>query len=192
MNDNKNILVFIYDGMADFEMTLAYHRVGSERHFKIITIAYKKDFVQSAVGVKYQPELTVTEALNMQQVEGLIIPGGAIVEQKPELNKLINKLNDEHKLLAAICIGPQYLAKSGVLRHKQFTTSVNEESFKNDFGEEDPFDRCFYLEKRVVRDGNITTAKGIAFVDFAIEICDYLGIVKTQLEKQEMLDLYKS
>ena len=36
----------------------------------------------------------------------------------------------------------------------------------------------------MVRDGNIITAQGIAFIDFAIEICDWFNLFESQGEKE--------
>lgn len=51
------------------------------------------------------------------------------------------------------------------------------------FGEKDPFRRENFVSKRVVRDENIITAQGIAFIDFAIEICDWFKLFETQEDR---------
>ena len=48
-----------------------------------------------------------------------------------------------------------------------------------------------FLEKRVVRDRNIITAQGIAFVDFAIEICDWFNLFENQKEKESFVKSIK-
>jgi hypothetical protein len=56
---------------------------------------------------------------------------------------------------------------------------------------EDPFPRDTYVAENVVRDTNIITAVGNAFVDFSMEILDYFGNFKDQKEKKEYTGHYK-
>lgn len=55
----------------------------------------------------------------------------------------------------------------------------------------DPFPRDTYINKNVVRDNNIITAVGNAFVDFSIEILDYFGRFKDEKEKRTYSSHYK-
>lgn len=185
----EKILCYIYDDMVDFEMTLACHLVNKE----IIPIAYEIKVIRSNSGMCYYPMATVKEALEYTDVAGLIIPGGQNDEQRQKLTELINKLNGQGKLLAAICAGPQYLARSGVLKDKKYTTALTQDKLKEYFPKvlEDPFPRDTYVNENVVRDNNIITAVGNAFVDFSIEICDYFGNFKDEKEKRSYSSHYK-
>lgn len=185
----EKILCFIYDHMVDFEMTLACHLVNKE----IIPIAYEIKVIRSNSGMCYYPIATVKEALEYRDVAGLIIPGGQNDEQRQELTELINKLNGQGKLLAAICAGPQYLARSGVLKGKKYTTALTQDKLKEYFPKilVDPFPRDTYVNENVVRDNNIITAVGNAFVDFSIEIRDYFGNFKDEKEKRSYSSHYK-
>jgi 4-methyl-5(b-hydroxyethyl)-thiazole monophosphate biosynthesis len=177
------ILCFIYDGMVDFEMTLACHLLDKE----IVPISYEIKVIKSKSGMYYYPRATVKESLAYIDVEGLIIPGGFNDEQRQELTELINNLNDQGKLLSAICAGPQYLARAGILKGKKYTTTLTEDKIKEYFPmvSEDPFPRDTYVNENVVRDKNIITAVGNAFVDFSIEILDYFGNFKDETEKKK-------
>lgn len=185
------VLAFIYDEMADFELTFAATVVGRWMEKELVIIAYENKEVVSKPGIKYLPHITVKEALDLEEIEGIIIPGGWRDEIRPELHELLNKLNDEGKFLAAICAGPQYLARTGLLDNKKFTTSLTVE-YLDDNEKDDPFTWDNYIDENVVRDGNIITAKGSAFVDFGIEIFDFykifddpaLGITKEQMAKE--------
>jgi len=183
------VLCFIYEGMVDFEMTLACHLVDK----KIVPIAYETKVIKSKSGMCYYPMCTIKEALKYADIDGLIIPGGYNDEQRDELTELINKLNSQAKLLAAICAGPQYLARAGVLKGKKYTTTLTEDKLNEYFPmvSEDPFPRDTYVNENVVRDANIITAVGNAFVDFSIEILDYFGNFKDEEEKRECANHYK-
>ena len=183
------ILCFIYEEMVDFEMTLACHLLNRE----IVCIAYEKKVIKSKSGIRYYPMATVKDALDFTDVEALIIPGGFNDEQRQDLTDLIQNLNNKGKLLAAICAGTQYLARAGVLQGKMYTTVLTQEKLREFFPMtlEDPFPRETYINKHVVKDQNIITALGNAFIDFSAEILDYFKLFKEEKEKQDMSNHYK-
>ncbi|MCY6354478.1 DJ-1/PfpI family protein [Clostridium sp. ZS2-4] len=128
----------------------------------------------------------ITDVLN-EDIEGLIIPGGWYGETKSELIELINNLNLKGKLVSAICgIGTIFLAKAGVLHNVKYTTPAFQwtQEHIDVFGEKDPFTRENFVSERVVRDGNIIIAQGIAFIDFAIEICDWFNLFQSKEERE--------
>ncbi len=169
------ILCFVSDEMADFEVTLALQILISAGNREIITVGSEASPVVSQTGFTHLPQQTIWQAMQIAGVEALIIPGGPIRPQPDGLSELIQKLDSEQKLLAAICFGPQYLGRAGVLDCHRFTTSCSTETIRS-LQVPDPYPRGNYVEERVVRDGNVITAKGRAFVDFAFAIFDYLGI----------------
>ena len=192
----NTILVFLYDGMADFEITFLTHLLGGDSGKNIVTIASSLDIITSKAGVKYQPHITVDTALetyDRELIEGIIIPGGWHKETPDALIDLLKRLHDDKKLLAAICAGPRFLAKADILKGVKYTTSVAEwtDAHQDFFEERDPFPRYNYTGDRVTRDQHVVTAIGVAFVDFAIEVCDYLNLYGDEEEKLEFEHLIK-
>ncbi|MBL4932156.1 DJ-1/PfpI family protein [Clostridium paridis] len=189
----SKILVFIFDGMTDYEITFITHLLNSDAGKEIITISYTDEIIKAKSGFVYKPHKLVKDVLN-EDVDGLIIPGGWYGETKPELMDLIEKLNSKHRLISAICgAGTVYLAKSGILQNAKYTTPVVEwtEKHAEVFGEKDPFPRNNFVSERVVRDKNIITAQGTAFVDFAVEICDWFDLFQGEEEKNNFLKSIK-
>ena len=179
------ILVFIYDGMTDYEITLITHLLGADAGKEIIAIAYEDKIIESRSGLLYKPAKLVSDVIN-EDVDGLIIPGGWYGDTRQELLQLINNLNFNKKLLGAICgAGTVFLAKAGVLKNIKFTTPITEWTQKHIevFGETDPFPRENFVLDRVVKCENVITAQGIAFIDFAIEICDWFNLFENQEDK---------
>ena len=181
----KEVLCFIYDGFADFEIVLTCSFLNGDDNYKVTYVAYEKTPVYSWGGLKINPDKTVAEIDAIADVEGLIIPGGDNRIIKPELEKLIKRLNEEKKLLAAICAGPEFLAKTGILKGKKYTTSEEPLSYEEK-NEIDPFPRSSYVESRVIQDGNIITAKGHAFIDFALKIWDWFDLYDNEKEKEDL------
>ena len=189
----NKILIFIFDGMTDYEIAFIAHLLNSDAGKEIITISYKDNLIMGKTGFTYKPSKLVKDVLN-EDVEGLIIPGGWFGDTKPELMELINNLNFKGKLLGAICgAGTVFLAKAGILNNVKYTTPVIDWTQKHIdvFGEKDPFPRNNFISQRVVRDSNIITAQGIAFVDFAIEICDWFNLFDDQEERKNFTNNIK-
>ena len=185
----KEVLCFIYDGFADFETVLTCSALNEEDNYKVIYIAYETTPVCSSGGLKINPDKTVSEIDDIKDIEGLIIPGGGTRILKPELENLIKRLNEEKKLLAAICAGPEFLAKTGILNGKQYTTSAAPQSYEEK-NETDPFPRNSYVETRIIQDGNIITAQGYAFTDFALKIWDWYNLYDNETEKEDLRKNY--
>lgn len=172
----KSIFVFIYDDMADFEITFITHLLAADLGLEIVTISYEDKLIRSKSGIIYKPEKLIKDVLK-EDADGLIIPGGWNGEIRPELIKLIQSINSKGNLLGAICAGTRFLAKAGVLDNVSYTTSIINwtETHRKNYMEDDPFPRQNFILDRVIRDSNVITAQGNAFIDFAIEVVDWFG-----------------
>lgn len=179
------VLCFLYQDMAEFEVTFLFHRLKTLGMKEIISIGYEREPVTSQSGFVFIPNFTVKEAFQFEDVEALIIPGGPITPSSTELTGLLQKLDREGKLLAAICNGPQFLGRAGILDHHQFTTSCSAEHIRS-LGVTDPFPRGNYHNQRIVRDENVITATGRAFIDFSFAVFAWLNIFKTGEEMEEL------
>lgn len=189
----SKILVFIFDDMTDFEVTFAMHLLSTESNKEIITISYDDKVIRGKSGLSYIPSKKISD-LSFDDIDGLIIPGGWYGDNRPELTTLIQGLNKRGKLLAGICgAGTVLLAKAGVLNNVKYTTPVITwgNKHKEIFGETDPFPRENFHLDRFVRDNNIITAQGLAFIDFAIEICDWFNLFEKNGDKEKFIRTFK-
>jgi putative intracellular protease/amidase len=184
------VLCFTYENMADFETVLACHMLVGIAKKEIVSVGYEKEPIKALSKLLYTPEITVKEAINLDDVEGLIIPGGFGRECREELIELIQKLHGDKKLICAICAAPEFLAKAGILDYHSYTTTLGEDYFKEN-GIKDCFPRKNYLEEKVVRHENVITAKGKSFIDFGIEILDYFNIFDDAEDKEMCGRSYK-
>lgn len=182
----SSVLCFVSDEMADFEVTLAFQLLKASGGREIVSVGYDRSPVTGQSGFTYLPQATLRQAVDMPDVEALIIPGGPIRAQRQDLTELIQKIDAEKKLLAAICFGPQYLGRAGILDRHCFTTSCSEETIKS-LQAPDPFPRKNYVEERVVRDEHVITSKGGAFVDFAFAVSDYLNVFAGKSDEKQKL-----
>lgn len=182
------IFIFIYDNMADFEITPIAHILGTDLRKEIVTIAYENNIIKSLSGLEYKPQMLVKDVVE-GNADGLIIPGGWNGELRSELIELIQNINLKGKLLGAICGGPYFLAKANILKNRKYTTSMIEwtEMHKQQYEEIDPFPREGFINARVVVDKNLITSQGVAFIDFTCEICDWFKLFKSEDEKNQFL-----
>ena len=185
----KKIAIYIYEGMADFEISLLCHLLVSDCGVEIMIVSNDTDVIKSKSGIKYLPDETIVN-LDLDEGEGLIIPGGWLENLTDELIELVRKLNDDNKLIAAICAAPWILAKAGILEDIKYTTSISEwgDKHKDFFKIDNPFPKGNHIDCNCYRDRNIITAKGTSFIDFSVEVCDYLELFSSDNEKKELLN----
>ncbi|HUU78369.1 MAG TPA: DJ-1/PfpI family protein [candidate division Zixibacteria bacterium] len=185
----KKVLIFLYHGCAEFEITVTCWQIAESSDYDIVTIAYDKSPISTNSGFTMIPDQLISEVQMTEDIAGIIIPGGSLLDLRVELQSLIQNLNNQNKMLAAICAGPQYFAASQVIGSRNFTTSRTPERYK-ELKESDPFNWNQFVDTRIVVDGNLVTAKGFAFSDFAIEIWSYLGILSSKEEREEWKSLF--
>lgn len=184
------ILCYIYDGMADFDITFLLHRLRNTGDYEIVSISDSTDKIMAQSGLEYVPANKIDDVTDLEDVEALIIPGGPINNQQNSICPFIKNMISNGKLVAAICFAPQFLGRAGVLKEYKYTTSCSENKIKQ-LGCDDPFVWSNYIDQRVVVDRNVITAQGYAFVDFAEAVCDYLSIFKDDMQKYEQIERVK-
>lgn len=168
------IYCYLYPEFADFEVTILLHRLHNAGGMQVITLGEKMEPVKSQSGLVYLPDALLSRA-RAEDAAGLVIPGGPICNQQNAALPLIRAMDEQGRLLAAICFGPQFLGRAGVLDRHLFTTSCSEETIRH-LGVADPFPRQNFRDARVWQDGHVITAQGHAPVDFAAAVCRYFGV----------------
>lgn len=186
----KKVLCYIYDQMADFEVSLLLHRLRNTGKMEIISISETCDSLTAQSGLTYIPQKRIVDVTDMSEVSALIIPGGPINNEQNAVCELACKLLNDGRLVAAICFAPQFLGRAGILENYRYTKSCSAEKIAA-LGCDDPFNWENYVEKRVVTDKNLITAQGYAFVDFAKAVCDYLKIFENSRQEYEQIDRIK-
>lgn len=184
------ILCYIYDGMADFEISLLLHRLRNTGKKEIVVISESLEKLTAQSGLSYVPDKRIEDIKDIDEFEALIIPGGPIDNAQNAICEIALKMIQSGKLVAAICFAPQFLGRAGILDDYTFTTSCSAQKSRQ-LGCEDPFNREHYVLERVVRDRNLITAQGYAFVDFAMEVCNYLDIFEDEQQAYEQLGRVK-
>lgn len=186
----EKILCYIYEGMADFEISLLLHRLRNTGKREIVAVSEKKEPFTAQSGLHYTADKLISEITSIDEYEALIIPGGPIDNTQNEICPVIQQMIQADKLVAAICFAPQFLGRAGILSQYRFTTSCSAQKIRQ-LGVADPFYRENEVDVRCHTDRNVITAKGYAFVDFALAVCDTLQIFETKQLRYEQLERVK-
>ncbi len=163
----------VFNGFSDWEPAFILPEL-RQNSVEITTLGFSKKNITSRGGLKIQPERSL-EDLSLDEVKYLIIPGGALWEEKiPEsLCRLVQNLHASGCFLAAICGATLLLSETGLLNTVQHTSNALDylKHFSSAYKGE-----TFYRSDLAVYDGNIVTASGVGALEFAKEILAALKI----------------
>lgn len=138
--------------------------------YKVITASSSLRTAKGMLGGKVRPDILLKN-VKIKDFEAIIFVGGSGSTEYWD-SKIAHKLAREavkhKKILAAICLAPGTLAKSGVLKNKKATIFVSGKNVLEKNG-------AIYINKNVVIDKNIITANGpAASEEFAKKILNLL------------------
>ena len=183
------IAFFYYDGFAEFEIVL----VGLIFHRKhdIISIALENREYRSEECQRFCVDQAIQD-VDIDSIELLVIPGG---EPEPlvanlELKGLVENLVARNRKVAGICGGASLLAGLGILKGRKCTGGTC--GVKPGDDEYKYYSDTVLSDEHVVVDGNIVTAQGQAYVEFAIELARQLGWCEKEEEYQAGLKWFKN
>lgn len=166
--DKGTAYLFVLDGFADWEPASAIAELRRTFGFSIQTVGLTRDVVTSMGGMKFHPDLPVSEA-QPELTDILILPGSDAWMQGEieEVTSFIKCLAKAGKSVAAICAATLSLAHAGLLDNHRHTSNGN-----GFIAKYVPRYRgqSFYQKARAVTDGNVITANGLAPFSFAVEI----------------------
>ena len=170
----KEILVFIFDGYADWESAYICAELNSPQTDYIVkTISLDKEPKLSMGGFRVIPDYSVSdypEKFGML----LLIGGYDWMKQKNNAVQPVVKYAVQQNIpVAAICNAANFMAENGhldMIRHTGNTLEFMKEQAPNYKGDGN------FIEKQAVCDCAIITANGTAALEFAKEIMLYLNI----------------
>jgi len=185
MVEDPRIFYVLYDGYAGFELVFAANNL---IRFKTATVGFGRSPCRSLENLWTVVDMDVEE-LDPQNVDLLIIPGGHPSEiindpmLKEKVGIFLEKIREIDRRggkLAAICGGPEWLATAGVLDGRRCTHSQDKPA--------KAFDKAIFTNEYLTVDGNIITAQGQAYAEFAVEMGRQTGIYQSEDEAKADLD----
>lgn len=160
--------LFLADGFEEIE-ALATVDILRRAEIPLLTVGVTGITVEGTHGIIVTADIPL-EAVELDKLEGIILPGGIPgtpnLEQNKDVCKLIEFAYDNDLIIAAICAAPSILGKMGLLKGKNATCYP---------GFEEQL-RGATIGAGVCVDGNIITgqAAGVA-LDFAYALVTAIG-----------------
>lgn len=189
-NDNfKKIGILVYPEVEELDFVGFYEVVQSVKKIKSdaqlsVEIIGTTSPITCANGLIIQPHLTYNGFMDFDVV---MIPGGRGWKQLVQNAELLQELQTSghhNKVICSVCTGAFVLAKAGLLQNRKATTHWRF------YRELEPY--CLkVLKDRVVVDGNIITAGGVACsLDLGLKVVEYLfGLeISNKLAKRLVID----
>lgn len=181
----KTVYLYVFDGFADYEVSLATVGIRMSGEYQLKTIAIRKEPVRSMSGMTIVPDLDFLPATDLEDIDAantamLILPGGRAWELRK--NELITPLA-AHCLLhgipvAGICGATVFFAELGLLNRTAHTSNhidwlaANSSVYRG---------QTFYRPTPSVRTEFLITANGTASLEFANDIFESLGIAGNEM-----------
>ena len=174
MRSKKKAALLIYPMFCNYEIALTLATF--ERYEKqVVVFAKDKSPVRCEEGLHIIPDKTLDE-FEIDEYDCILLSGIGgnplgVIYDDAYTNFLKQFIGREDILIASNSISPTLLARAGLLKGKKFCVGMYEESK----AELDFFEYENQQRAPIVVDGNIITAMGMAFREFAIEIARKLG-----------------
>ncbi len=153
----KALIIIAQEGFQPHEYAET-KRVLEENNIQCTIASIKKGLCIDKLGGKVQADIAVKDAKPEDYDVVIVIggPGAPRLSDYNELPKLLQKAQQKHIPLAAICIAPTVLAKADVLEGKTATVwNEDNEQYKvlEDYG-------ATFVDEPVVVDEGLVTANG--------------------------------
>ncbi|MHC5227063.1 DJ-1/PfpI family protein [Enterococcus sp. LJL99] len=175
----KEVLIVILTEYADWEVAPIAAELNRQATIEVKTVSLTKEPVQSMGGFLTLPDYTIAEAME-KDFAGLLLIGGTSWRTEEAL--AVGKLAQEKgAVIGAICDATVFLGKLGFLNTGKHTSNQLKE-LQNYAGTRYT-GANHYVEKQVVRDGQLITANGTAALDFARELL--LALTEMSVEEVE-------
>ncbi len=163
------IYLFLAEGFEEIEALTpvdVLRRAGLE--LKTVAVGENKT-VKGAHGIEVVADMTENE-VEIDTPEAVILPGGMPgtlnLENSEVVIETVARAMMGGSLVCAICAAPSILGICGYLKHRNATCYPGFEQY---------LDGATFVDERVVRDGNIITAKGMGCAaEFALSIVEAL------------------
>jgi len=170
----KAVIVIAFQGFQDFEYSET-RRVLEDAGIEIIVASSLKGEAQGKSGEKVTVDIIVDEVVP-EDFDALIFiggPGALEYVDNLSVHQLVQQVVSQDKVLAALCIAPEILARAGVLKEKKATVwSDSVDQSPIEFLENEG---AKYVEEPVVVDGKIVTGNGPeAATEFGQKIVEVL------------------
>ncbi|WP_079411454.1 type 1 glutamine amidotransferase domain-containing protein [Paenibacillus ferrarius] len=169
----KKVAFLLADGYEDSEMKNPYEALTQNGNEVVIISLDKGAVLNGKKGtISYTSHLAAEEA-DAGDYVAIVIPGGkspSVLLENEHVRSFVQKADQAGTTIAAICHGPQILAKAGLLQGRTLTSYPGIADEVREAG-------GTFVDKEVVVDGNLITSRTPADEPaFIQEIIDRVGV----------------
>lgn len=164
-----NVLLYLANQCEDVE-ALATRALLVRSGLEVKTLCEPKNKrIKTAFGLDVMCDYNLDEVA-IEDYAMLVIPGGKYVAQTIDtdtvLPVVIEQFDKAQKPIAAICAGPRFLGRAGLLKEEHYTAFP---------GSEQDIEGVYHKDVKVMTDGRFITARSAGAVyEFALAIVTYL------------------
>ncbi|MDD2958019.1 MAG: DJ-1/PfpI family protein [Lachnospiraceae bacterium] len=164
----KNIFV-IYDTSCFYEIVILNYFM-SVSGWDVLLCSLDGKAVRTMEGYLVNADAALGD-IRREEIGSLIVPGGDISKiDREELYVFLRELKERGVLIGGICAGVDLLEKAGILEGVKTTHSADLD---------------------IANDHKVITARGNAYVDFAIEVGKELGLFTDEADLNETVNFWK-
>ena len=184
----KKILFFAYSQYADFEVAHSLFLLKKLGKYMITTVSIDGEAVESIGGLWTQVERPLSD-IKVNDYELILISGGDGVTKIINEEVVSTKLKDAKNSgipIASICASATLLGKAGILDGRNFTCLQS--TYENN---KTLFSNSLYTGTDIEVGKDLITAKGTAFAEFAVSVCQLLDVFEDKEQQDSILKFCK-
>jgi len=172
----RNCYVFVFEGYADWQLSLTVAGLNQFTDFNVRTVALEKKLVRSAGNTAIMPD-SVLDDIDINRVDLLLLPGGHAwdAELNQEIHWLVDAVLNRKNTVAALDTATLFMAQRGYLDNIRHTSNNLEyyllKSASNYNGAE------WFVDEPAVLSNGIITAKGTATIEVAELVFKHVGVL---------------
>lgn len=149
----KKAVIIAGNGVEDSEFIYPFYRLQEADVAVDVALAGDKP-VKGKYGMPFEPTIKCSE-LNADDFDLVVLPGGHEgpdrVRQVPEVLAFIKAMDEQGKLIAAVCHGSWTMISAGIVRGRKATCYKGMKDDLINAG-------CDYSDQDVIEDGNLITS----------------------------------
>jgi protease I len=155
MLDGKTIAILAEDDFEDSELTIPMGGMKDAGARVVIVGSGSKEIYKGKRGNATIRVDTTADKVKLEDFDAVIIPGGHAPDKMrlhQSMVELVRKADEQGKVIAAICHGPQLLISAGIVRGRRVTSWPSIALDLENAGAE-------WVNEPVVQDGNLITSR---------------------------------
>lgn len=151
------MLIFLERGVEEAEFIYPYYRFQEEGYQMTIVAPEAGKMYNGKHGLPFKADIA-PDSVNVDEYDAIIVPGGQAPDRmrlNSGLVNIIREANNQGKVIAAICHGPQVLIEANIVKDRTMTSWPSVRTDLRNAGAK-------VIDEPAVIDGNLITSRSPA------------------------------